>query len=166
MKGQNINQRFNLQKTHHTSPWRACENFGENWPYYNGTTLYYCISSRLSVLGILVKGLRPLPCEFPTAPNIFWRVPPLKYITNFSILGVHWGPGKIFQGPRTPKFWGPESPVDSKCITDNMWVQVMAWGCPIRNHHLNRWWPWSLIPHCAPYGECHGTQPLQNWLFA
>ena len=45
--------------------------------------------SRLLV-DIFVEGPGSSPFEFPRAPSKIWRVPPLKYITDFTIWGVHW----------------------------------------------------------------------------
>ena len=60
-RGQNINQRLNLQKTHHITSELWCvfrENFGENWPRYNGTALYstrYIVHILLTIICICLR---------------------------------------------------------------------------------------------------------------
>ena len=47
---------------------------------------------------IFVEGPELPPFVFARASSKIWRVPPLKYITNSPILGVHWALRQNFTG--------------------------------------------------------------------
>ena len=74
---------------------------------YTMLSVDICLLYTMLSVDIFVDGLVPSPWEFPRAQSKSWRVPPLKYIVNSPILGVHWALRQNFirapldfQGPR------------------------------------------------------------------